>query len=67
MVWATITAGVLIYGAIHNFGTVGWLGGLVLGVILMATQTLVHIWSNHARMKEVDRFANLPKWAFKSD
>lgn len=39
-----------------------WWVSVGAGVLLFVAQFAIGIWSNDARMKEVDRLAKLPEW-----
>jgi hypothetical protein len=56
-------AQILLFGGLwYVSDEIGWVGGIIFGLALFGSQLVVHMWSNGARMKEVERLAILPKW-----
>lgn len=52
--------------AVHRYvGDSGWVAGFLFVSALTIIPLVIHIWSNGARMKEVDRLAKLPEWEWR--
>ena len=44
------------------FSDLGWLGQTLIGLGFIAVMGAINMWSNDARMKEIDRLPKLPEW-----
>lgn len=51
----------IIIGLAFKLGATGW-AWLLVGIAITVAQTAVMMWSNAARMREVERLAKLPDW-----
>lgn len=55
-------AGTFFYLSKVYFANLGWLAQTLLGIAFFAAMGAISIWSNNARMKEVERLSKLPEW-----